>query len=87
MIKRYSIPEMVKIWDEKEKYRIWFQIEAYACEAMEKYGYVPKGTTKDVMNASKIDYDIYKINEIEKNITLNSIIKINIKSLKLKILK
>lgn len=66
MIERYSRPEMVKIWTAKEKYRIWFQIEAYACEAMEKFDYIPKGTTREVMKASKIDFDSNQINEIEK---------------------
>ena len=66
MIERYSRPEMVKIWTAEEKYRIWFQIEAFACEAMENYDYIPKGTTKDVMKASKIDFDANQINEIEK---------------------
>ena len=66
MIERYSRPEMVKIWTAEEKYRIWFRIEAFACEAMENYDYIPKGTTKDVMKASKIDFDANQINEIEK---------------------
>ena len=66
MIERYSRPEMVKVWTAEEKYRIWFQIEAFACEAMENYDYIPKGTTKDVMKASKIDFDANQINEIEK---------------------
>ena len=37
---------MTKVWSQKEKYRIWFEIEAYACEAMEQIGLVPEGTTK-----------------------------------------
>ena len=66
MIDRYSRPEMKKVWSQKEKYRIWFEIEAYACEAMEKLGLVPKGTTDNVLKASGIDYNIDEIDTIEK---------------------
>ena len=66
MIKRYSRPEMTKVWSQKEKYRIWFEIEAYACEAMEQFGYIPKGTTSNVLKASGLEYDINEIDEIEK---------------------
>ena len=51
---------------QKEKYRIWFEIEAYACEAMEQFGSIPKGTTNNVLKASGLDYDINEIDEIEK---------------------
>ena len=66
MINRYSRPEMTKVWSQKEKYRIWFEIEAYACEAMEKLGLVPQGTTDNVLKASGIDYNIDEIDTIEK---------------------
>ena len=66
MIKRYSRPEMIKVWSQQEKYKIWFEIEAYACEAMESISLIPKGTTKNVLKASCIDYDIDEIDSIEK---------------------
>ena len=66
MIKRYSRPEMIKVWSQQEKYRIWFEIEAYACEAMESISLIPKGTTKNVLKASGVDYDIDEIDAIEK---------------------
>jgi adenylosuccinate lyase len=66
MIERYSRPEMVKIWSAKEKYKVWFEIEAYACQAMEECGYIPAGTTDNVLKAAKIDYDIKEIDKIEK---------------------
>ena len=66
MIKRYSRPELIKVWSQQEKYKIWFEIEAYACEAMESISLIPKGTTKNVLKASGIDYDIDEIDEIEK---------------------
>ena len=66
MIKRYSRPELIKVWSQQEKYKIWFEIEAYACEAMESISLIPKGTTKNVLKASGIDYDIDEIDAIEK---------------------
>ena len=66
MIKRYSRPELIKVWSQQEKYKIWFEIEAYACEAMENISLIPKGTTKNVLKASGIDYDIDEIDAIEK---------------------
>jgi len=66
MIKRYSRPKLIKVWSQQEKYKIWFEIEAYACEAMENISLIPKGTTKNVLKASGIDYDIDEIDAIEK---------------------
>ncbi len=57
---------MIKVWSLQEKYKIWFEIEAYACEAMESISLIPKGTTKNVLKASGIDYDIDEIDSIEK---------------------
>ena len=57
---------MIKVWSQQEKYRIWFEIEACACEAMESISLIPKGTTKNVLKASGIDYDIDEIDAIEK---------------------
>ena len=57
---------MIKVWSQQEKYKIWFEIEANACEAMESISLIPKGTTKNVLKASGIDYDIDEIDAIEK---------------------
>ena len=57
---------MIKVWSQQEKYKIWFEIEAYACEAMESISLIPEGTTKNVLKASGINYDIDEIDEIEK---------------------
>ena len=64
MIPRYARPQMTAIWAQENKYKIWFEIEAYACEAMEKLGTIPKGTAKIVWEKGKFDID--KIDEIEK---------------------
>jgi adenylosuccinate lyase len=68
MIPRYSRDEMVAIWEPKNKYRIWFEIEAYACEALAELGVIPKEDSEAIWkNAPKVwtDEDIAKIDEIE----------------------
>ena len=42
MIPRYSRPEMTKIWEPENRYRIWFEIEAHATDALAELGVVPK---------------------------------------------
>ena len=46
MIERYSRKEMVQIWSPKEKFNIWFQIEAHACDAQADLGVIPKEAAK-----------------------------------------
>ncbi len=41
MIPRYSRPEMTSIWSPENRYRIWFQIEMFAAEAMGRIGMIP----------------------------------------------
>ena len=41
MIPRYSRAEMATIWETENKLRIWFEIEAHACDAMAKLGIIP----------------------------------------------
>ncbi len=69
MIPRYSRPEMVAIWEAKNRFKIWFEIEAHACDAMVKLGVVPKKDAENIWkNAPKEwnDSDIAKIDEIER---------------------
>ena len=42
MITRYSRAEVAIIWEPANKFRIWFQIEAHACDALAKLGVIPK---------------------------------------------
>ena len=42
MIPRYSRPEMVAIWSPETRFRIWFEIEAHACDAQAALGVIPK---------------------------------------------
>lgn len=46
MIPRYSRPEMVAIWSPETKFRIWFEIEAHACDALAEIGVIPKDPLK-----------------------------------------
>ena len=57
MIDRYSREEISKIWEDRNRYRIWLDIEIAAAEAMEKYKIIPKGVVKKVKAKSKIDVE------------------------------
>ena len=42
MIPRYARPQAADIWSAKTRYRIWFEIEAHAADAMAELGVIPK---------------------------------------------
>jgi len=63
MIPRYSRPEMTRIWEPENRFRIWFEIEAHACDAMAELGIIPKEAAKAVWERGK--WDIARIDEIE----------------------
>ncbi|GAB3130941.1 adenylosuccinate lyase [Novispirillum itersonii] len=68
MIPRYSRPEMVAIWDPANKFKIWFEIEAYACDAQAKLGVIPESAAKAVWERGNKPYTperIARIDEIE----------------------
>jgi len=68
MIKRYSRKELTNIWEEKNKYRIWLDIELAAAEGMEKIGSIPKGVAKAVRSKAKINVErIHKIEDKVKH--------------------
>ncbi len=48
MIPRYSRPEMVAIWEPQNRFRIWYEIEAHACDAMGELGIIPKESAKAI---------------------------------------
>ena len=66
MVPRYSRPEMVDVWSQQNKFKIWFEIEAYACEAMAERNIIPKEASKAIWEAKNIIFDVQKIDEIEK---------------------
>ncbi len=65
MIDRYSRPDMVNIWSDQTKFRIWYEIEAYACEAQAKIGVIPKSTVDAIWTLKDHIFDSEKINRIE----------------------
>ncbi len=66
MIPRYSRPDMVKIWEPDNKFRIMLDVEIYAAEAMEQQGTIPKGVAKAARDRGK--FDSSRIDEIEKTV-------------------
>ena len=64
MIPRYSRPEMTKIWEQDNKFRIWFEIEAHATDALAELGVVPKSAAAAIWARGR--FDAAKIDEIEK---------------------
>jgi len=66
MIGRYSREEIRKIWEEKNKYKLWLDIEIAAAQAMEKYKIIPKGISLKVRKKAKIDVD--RIHQIENKV-------------------
>ena len=65
MIPRYSRPDMVAIWSPKTKFRIWYEIEAHACEAMADLGVIPRENADAVWKAKDVEFDVARIDEIE----------------------
>ena len=67
MIPRYSRPEMVAIWDPQTRFRIWFEIEAHACDALAEIGVIPKESAKAIWEkAGNVTFNVERIDEIER---------------------
>ncbi len=66
MIPRYSRPEMSAVWTDENKFKTWFEIELYACEALAKLGKIPESAVKDIREKGKFDPE--RINEIEAEV-------------------
>ena len=64
MIPRYSRPEMTRIWSAENRYRIWFEIEAYACEAQATLGVIPESAARAVRERGRFEAE--RIDEIER---------------------
>ena len=69
MIPRYSRPEMVAIWSPETKFRIWFEIEAHACDALAAIGVIPKESAKTIWEkGGSAVFDVEKIDAIEREV-------------------
>ena len=66
MIPRYSRPDMVAIWSPESKFRIWFEIEAHACDALADLDVIPKSAAETIwQKGGSATFDIARIDEIE----------------------
>jgi len=66
MIPRYSRPEMTAIWSAESRFRIWFEIEAHACDALAELGVIPKEAAKTIWEKGRTaEFNVQRIDEIE----------------------
>jgi adenylosuccinate lyase len=69
MIPRYSRPEMADIWSPETKFRIWFEIEAHALDAMAELGLVPREAAAKVWEKGRnARFDVARIDQIEREV-------------------
>ncbi|MEX0955827.1 MAG: adenylosuccinate lyase [Rhizobiaceae bacterium] len=67
MIPRYSRPEMAAIWSPETRFRIWFEIEAHACDALAELGVIPRQAAKTIWDkGGSATFDVARIDEIER---------------------
>jgi adenylosuccinate lyase len=69
MIPRYTRPAMAAIWDPQTRYRIWFEIEAHAADAMAELGVIPKAAAAEIWAKGKdATFDVARIDAIEREV-------------------
>ncbi|HBS34393.1 MAG TPA: adenylosuccinate lyase [Parvularcula sp.] len=69
MIPRYAREEMVRIWSPQTRYRIWFEIEAHAADAMAMLGIIPKSAAETVWARGRgAEFDVARIDAIEREV-------------------
>src|SRR5512140_1575167 len=66
MIPRYTRPEMAKIWEPENRFRIWLEIETLACEAQAELGVIPREVVPVIR--AKGNFDIARIDAIEAEV-------------------
>jgi adenylosuccinate lyase len=67
MLSRYTRPEMAAIWEAQTRFKIWFEIEAHAADALAELGVIPKEAAKTVWaKARDVMFDVARIDEIER---------------------
>lgn len=64
MIKRYSLPEMTKVWSEENKFRRWLDVEIAVCEAWAELGKIPILSLENIKKKAK--FSVERIEAIEK---------------------
>jgi adenylosuccinate lyase len=69
MIPRYTRPEMAEIWASQTRFRIWFEIEAHAADAMAELGLIPKSAAKALWDKGRnARFDVERIETIEREV-------------------
>jgi adenylosuccinate lyase len=67
MIPRYTRPEMASIWEPQTRFKIWFEIEAHAADALAELGIIPREAAKTIWaKAKNATFDVARIDEIER---------------------
>ena len=67
MIPRYTRPEMASIWEPQTRFKIWFEIEAHAADALAELGVIPKDAAKTIWAKAKdVTFNVERIDEIER---------------------
>src|SRR6204780_1537172 len=67
MISRYTRPEMAAIWEAQTRFKIWFEIEAHAADALAEPGVNPKEAARTIWGKAKdATFDVARIDEIER---------------------
>jgi adenylosuccinate lyase len=69
MIPRYTRAQMADIWTPQTRFRIWFEIEAHAADAMAELGLIPKEAAKTIWErGGKARFDVERIETIEREV-------------------
>ncbi|MFY9623706.1 MAG: lyase family protein, partial [Rhodoplanes sp.] len=67
MIPRYSRPEMAAIWEPQTRFRIWYEIERHAADAMAALGIIPQEAAETIWEKGReAVFDVARIDEIER---------------------
>ncbi|MGY3588244.1 adenylosuccinate lyase [Bradyrhizobium sp. USDA 4341] len=67
MIPRYTRPEMASIWEPQTRFKIWFEIEAHAADALAELGVIPREAARTIWAKGKdATFDVARIDEIER---------------------
>ena len=68
-IPRYTRPQMAAIWSPETRFRIWFELEAHAADAMAELGLIPKEAAKTIWeNGRNAKFDVARIDAIEREV-------------------
>ncbi len=68
MIPRYARPEMTAIWAPETRFRIWWEIEAHACDALADLGVIPASAAAAIWRARDMEFDVARIDAIEREV-------------------